>query len=278
MIELTNDDSLSISFFRSQPRRCFHRAAKPIVAILIGCFFLFSMDGAAMAGEASQGSGKDRPLPKLKLTPPLFKEWNFDKDTLNAPPTEFSGIFLNGMAQAPWVVKMDRSAPSRPHVLVQTTGCADSTCYRLLLAEGFMAEYIDLSVGMKVVLGASSGKGGLAFGAKDNRNFYAVVVSPETNIVEVFLVQDGKPLSLGQASLHPQPRAWHFLRVRRSTIISKKTIEVSLDNRLILAVSESTLTSGNIGLVTFGEGQFAFDNLRAVELLTSRPLSRPPAY
>ena len=278
MIELTKDDSLPIFFFLGKPGGCFHRAAKPVFAILLGFFLLFALEGAVIAGEASQGSGKDRPLPKLKLTPPLFKEWNFDKDTLNSPPMGFSGDVSVRRSPTPWVVKMDRSAPSRPHTLVQTTGCADSTCYQLLLAKGFLAEYLDLSVGIKMVIGAPSGKGGLAFGAKDSRNFYAALVSPETNRVEVFLVQDGKPLSLGQAGINPQPRAWHFLRVRRSTIISKRTIEVSLDNRLILAVSESTLTSGNIGLVTFGEGQFAFDNLRAMELLTSRPLSRPPAY
>ena len=278
MIESTQHDSLSGFFFLGKSRGCFLPVAKPVYALLIGMFLLFMLDGATMAEGVAEGGGKDRPLPKLKLTPPLFKEWNFDKDRPDFLPMGFSGDRAKGKGPGPWVVKPDRSAPSPPHTLVQTTGCAESGCYQLLLAKGFWAEYLDLSVGMKMVLGTPSGKGGLAFGVKDRRNFYAVVIAPESNIVEAFLIRDGKPISLGQAGINPQPRAWHFLRVRRSSIISKRTIEVSLDNRLIFDVSESSLSSGNIGFVSFGEGLFAFDNLRAMELLTSRPLSRPPAY
>ena len=104
------------------------------------------------------------------------------------------------------------------------------------------------------------------------------MVVPETNTLEAFLIQDGQPTKFGQATLSPQPDEWHVLRIQRSTIISQELIEVFFDNQLILSLSDSSLGSGKVGIVTFGQGVFAFDNLRAMELLTSRPLSRPPAY
>jgi len=132
-------------------------------------------------------------------------------------------------------------------------------------------------------LGPQQEKLGSCLGAKDSRNFYAVVVTPETNTLEGFLVRDAQPTSLGEATVEPTKSDWHFLRIRRSTMMSHDLIEVYFDNHLILSLSDSTLREGQVGLVTlgqgtWGQGTFAFDNLKAMELLTERPVSRPPAY
>jgi len=129
-----------------------------------------------------------------------------------------------------------------------------------------------------MVLGVSSGKAGLVFSAKDNQNFYAVVVTPETNTLQAYLVQDGQAKLLGEEKVLPMEGEWHFLRIHRISYISHFPIECYFDNQLILHLSDSTLGEGKVGLVTMGKGAFAFDNLRAMELLTERPLSRPPAY
>ena len=173
---------------------------------------------------------------------------------------------------------LNRTAPSRPNVLMQKPGCQDASCYQVLLADGSNVEYLDLSVRMKLILGSSTGKGGLVFGAKDSRNFYAIVVTPQTNTLEGFLVKDGQLTLLGKATVEPKDNGWHFLRIHRVTMISHDLIDVHFDNQRILSLSDSTFKEGQVGLVTLGQGAFAFDNLRAMELLTERPLSRPPAY
>lgn len=58
----------------------------------------------------------------------------------------------------------------------------------------------------------------------------------------------------------------------------REMIEVFFDNQLILSLSDQTIRGGQVGLVTTAISAFGFDNLRVVELLASRPLSRPPAY
>ena len=137
---------------------------------------------------------------------------------------------------------------------------------------------LDLSVRIKLILGSSSGKGGLVFGAQNSRNFYAVVVTPETNTLESFLVKDGQLTSLGKESLKPTNTEWHSLRVHRKSMISHDQIAIFFDNQRILSISDSSYGEGKVGLVTFGDSAFAFDNLSAMELLTERPLSRPAAY
>ena len=240
--------------------------------IIVSAFF-----GSAVFAQSAEGP-QELPKPILKSTPPLFQEWTFNNDQVNSVPAGFSSDTVGEGAIGTWQVQADDSAPSRPQTLVLKPGCERESCYHLILVDGTNVEYLDLSVRVKMVLGSSTGKGGLVFAAKDPRNFYAVVVTPETNTLEGFLVQDGVPTLLGKGTVEPAEREWHFLRIHRSTMISHDLIEVFFDKQLILSLSDSTFHAGQVGLVAFGQGAFGFDNLRAMELLSQRPLSRPPAY
>ena len=175
-------------------------------------------------------------------------------------------------------MKEDPSAPSRPHLVEQRLHCPEGWCYQLLIAEGAVVEYVDLSVRIKLNLGTPTGKAGLAYGIQDDKNFYAAVVEPRTNEVVVYVVKDGEPTELAREPLIPRSDDWHFLRIQRNTIISKEFTEISFDNHLMLGVYDQTFKKGKLGLVAMGDGGFSFDNLRAMELMTNRPLSRPSAY
>jgi len=248
--------------------RWFLSAALVMVSIFLG----------SIALAQSSDEPQELPKPKFKTTPPLFQEWGFNNDQADSAPSGFSGETVGEGPPGIWRVEADSSAPSRPQALILKPGCQQESCYHLLLADDTNVEYLDLSVRIKMVLGASAGKAGLVFGAKDSRNFYAVVVTPETNALEGFLVQDGQAKLLGEETVVPTEGEWHFLRIHRSTMISYDQIEIYFDSQLILSLSDSTLREGKVGVVTMGQGAFAFDNLRAMELLTERPLSRPPAY
>ena len=171
------------------------------------------------------------------------------------------------------------AAPSRTHALLQSAPCSKPGCYQLLVNDAIHVEYLDLSVGILSQLGTPTSAAGLVLNLQDLDNFYAVLIYPASNMVRAYRFSEGEPILIEEHEVIPKKRTpWHFLRVQRNTIVSKDFFEISFDNQFFLSVYDSTLRTGRIGLLTTGDGKFAFDNLRAVELVTSEPLSRPPAY
>jgi hypothetical protein len=233
-----------------------------------------------MGGAEGYADDQPQELPKPfhKTTPPLFQEWTFDQSSSNGAPEGFMQATGGAPGEGKWLVKEDASAPSRPHLVEQRLHCGEEWCYQLLIAEDVVAEYVDLSVRIKLNLGTPSGKAGLAYGIQDDKNFYAVVVEPKTNEVVAYVVKDGQPTELARESLIPQPSDWHFLRIQRNTIISKEFTEIFFDHHLMIDVYDQSFKNGKLGLVAMGNSGFSFDNLRAMELMTNRPLSRPSAY
>lgn len=222
---------------------------------------------------------KELPRAVFRHTPPLFAEWNFETDVDAVVPPGFSPQTLGHGHPGEWTVRTDAHAPSRTHALVQSTSCLDSSCYQLLINNAIRVEYLDISVGILSKLGTPTSAAGLVLGMQDLKNFYAVLVYPASNVVRVQRFVEGTPTLIKEHAVIPKKRTpWHFLRIQRNTIVSKEFFEISFDNQFFLSVYDSTFRTGQIGLVTTGGGAFAFDNLRVVELLTSRPLSRPPAY
>ncbi len=243
---------------------------------------LVAMVMSFVVSGVSDGYADDQPheLPKPfhKTTPPLFQEWNFDQSTSDGLPSGFTQSTGGASGEGGWSVKEDADAPSHPRLLEQRLHCGEGWCYQLLVAEGVEAEYVDLSVRIKLNLGTPSGQAGLAYGIQDAKNFYAVVVEPKTNEVVAYVVKDGQPTELARESLIPRPSDWHFLRIQRNTIISKEFTEISFDHHLLSNVYDQSFRKGKLGLVAIGDGGFSFDNLRAMEMMTNRPLSRPSAY
>lgn len=241
--------------------------------LAINCFVVMVSSGV-YADDLPQ----ELPKPFHKTTPPLFQEWNFDQSSINVVPEGFNPATGGSLSEGKWWVKEDPTAPSRPQLVEQRLYCGEEWCYQLLIAEDAVAEYVDLSVRIKLNLGTPSGMAGLAYGIQDDKNFYAVVVQPLTNEVVAYVVKDGQPTELSREDLRPQPSEWHFLRIQRNTIISKEFTEVFFDHHVVMDVYDQSFKKGKLGLVAMGDGGFSFDNLRAMELMTNRPLSRPSAY
>ena len=245
--------------------------------LLMGLVSSLCMLGISISVQADD-QPQELPKPFHKTTPPLFQEWQFDQSPLNAIPEGFSLSVSGAPGKGSWVVNKDGSTPSRPNLVEQRLTCGEGLCYQLLVVEGVTAEYVDLSVRMKMRLGTPSGKAGLAYGVQDSQNFYAVVVEPKTNEVVAYVVKDGQPTEIARESVIPEPSEWHFLRIQRNTILSKEFTEIFFDHHLMIDVYDQSFKKGKIGLVAMGDGAFSFDNLRAMELMSNRPLSRPAAY
>lgn len=239
-----------------------------VLGFLLGCPLL------SLASDQPQ----ELPKPELKTTPPVFEEWNFESSAPAGLPEGFR-IFKGGGASAEgWKVNEDPTAPSHSHVVQQSLVCEQEGCYQLLVPDSIQVDYVDISVRLKMLLGSPSGYAGLAFSIQDEKNFYAAVVHPQSNHVVVYAVKDGKPLEVARAELIVNEIDWHFLRVQRYTIVSKEVIEVFFDHHMLLSFTDQSFGVGKVGLVVMGNSGFAFDNLRAMELLTQRPFSRPSAY
>ena len=244
-----------------------------IVSLLFGwCVVGFPV------GVLAEDEPQELLKPFHKPTPPLFQEWLFDQSTPAHVPDGFSLEVGRKTAQGGWVVSKDATAPSRSNLVEQQLTYGEDLCYQLLTAEESTVEYVDLSVRMKMRLGTPSGKAGLAYGIQDVRNFYAVVVEPKTNEAVAYVVKDGQPKEIAREALILEPSEWHFLRIQRNTIVSKEFTEIFFDHHLLIDVYDQSFKKGKIGLVAMGDGAFSFDNLRAMELMTNRPLSRPAAY
>ena len=206
----------------------------------------------------------------------LFQKWTFDLDQTNVQPSSFvRGVSTDGPL-ANWIVQEYATAPSPPNIIAGSSSCTQ-LCYQVLLADGLEYEYPDLSVRFHAQEG-TAGLGGIVFGVRDTRNFYAVVVDSISQKVQLVRISNGRELLLAQASVNLKPVDWHSLRVQRNTIISKDFIEVVVDGALVLSVEDQALGLGQIGLVVLGSSTVLFDSFHAVPLFSHRPLSTPPAY
>ena len=253
--------------------RQLHVSRKMVKSLVLG-LCLLGVPLVVFAADQPQ----ELPKPFHKTTPPLFQEWLFEQSSLDRLPEGFSQEIGGSVGKGEWIVRKDSTAPSQPYVVEQQLTCGEAPCYQLLVVEDIILEYVDLTVRMKMRLGSPSSKAGLAYGVQDAKNFYAVIVEPKTNEIVAYVVKNGEIKELARETTIPQPSEWHFLRIQRNTIVSKEFTEISFDHHLMIDVYDQSFKKGKFGLVTMGEGAFSFDNLRAMELMTNRPLSRPAAY
>lgn len=214
---------------------------------------------------------------KQQATGGLFHKWTFDKDATKSIPGGFVPLSSGAGVSAIWSVEADETAPSAPNVVMGTSACEESTCFRLLIAQGLEYEYPDLTMRIRSADGVA-GVGGFVFALRDAQNFYAALVDLGAKRAQVIRVIEGVTTVLGQTAVTLKPIDWHSLRVQRNTIVSKDFIEAFVDGILVLSVEDQMLGTGQIGVVMQGKTSWFFDTLHAVPLFSHRPLSSPAAY
>jgi hypothetical protein len=225
-----------------------------------------------------------------KTSPDLRHFWRFDTDKPGQPPAGFSVVMLGEGQAANWKVEADPQTPSAPNRLAQSTPCpaassqTPSACLQLLLVDGDLYEYPDLTVRLRFApkdaqSGSGGGAAGMVFKAeKDARNFYAAIVDPVAGVLDVVRVVNGQVTALGREPVKLKPVMWHTLRVQHNTILSKDFLEISFDGQIVFTHWDKKLGAGQIGLVTTSGAPIWFDNFDAVQLFSQRPLSPPAAY
>ncbi|MBA3612285.1 MAG: hypothetical protein H0W49_05075 [Nitrospirales bacterium] len=211
----------------------------------------------------------------------MFRTWDFDQDTVGSVPSGFTGGTNNQKIFDFWQIAVDSTARSAPQVLTQTSPCLEPGCFRVLLADTTPFEQADIVVNFRQVSSTGQGEAGIVLSAKDNLNFYAVTVNPGTGQLSLYRIKNGKTHLLGTGQGKLKKGSWHVLRVQvvNSAHVDHPRLEVYLDGyEAQLPAVEPLQSGGQIGLITTGELAANFDRFHAIEMITSRPLSKPAAY
>jgi hypothetical protein len=255
----------------------FLQAAVVSIVITIVVSIMPELARVARAGEPAVTAP---PKPSQFQVPfELFKTWSFDKDKAEQRPAGFSDFSIGNGERTTWVVLQDPNAQTPPNVLKQSAPCSPD-CSHVLLVDTLQYEYLDLIVRLRLpaTSGEANGEAGVVFGARDQQNYYAVMIDLSGKKMQIMRVQEGKATALADSDVTSKPVVWHLLRVRRNTLLSKEYIEVFFDSTQIFSIEDKTFGTGRIGLITRGAATAEFDNLTAAPLYSQKPLSGPAAY
>lgn len=198
--------------------------------------------------------------------------YNFDRDTAGQPPAKFQSALTGRGSQGTWVVQADSTAPSKPHVLAQTS--ADKTDYRFPLAILNEGSYRDLqvSVKFKAISGEADRAAGLIFRVKDANNYYVARANALEDNYRLYHVVDGNRRQFAGANLKVTAGEWHELKVE----ITGNRITCYYDgSKKIEATDDTFKDAGKVGLWTKADSVTYFDDL-TVQEPGSRSAFAPP--
>lgn len=250
------------------------RPLKMLAGIL--SVLLWGTPGLAPAVDYETTQQKEERL-KQQTQADLFRQWSFDTDIPGKTPAGFAVHARDGDKPAQWAVQSGKDALSLPNVLTVTDGC-NGQCLHMLVVEGLIYEYPDISVRLQGGPPEGRSIGGMVFGWQDSRNFFAALVDLRSMTLEVIKVFDGQESRIGHTQLKAKPAAWHTLRVQRNTIVSQDFFEISFDRKVVLSVRDQAFGLGQVGLAVRGTADIRFDNFHAAPLFSQRPLSDPAPY
>jgi len=211
----------------------------------------------------------------------IFRTWNFDQDVVGSVPSGFTAGPTSERAFDTWRIEADSTAPVTQQMVTQTVPCSGKGCFRILLADTHMFDQPDIVVHFRQVSSAGQGEAGIVLAARDTRNFYAVAVNPGTGRLSLYRIQNGETTLLGRGQGKLKKGSWHVLRVQvvNSAHVDHPRLEIYLDGyEAQMPAVEHLQGRGQIGLITTEDMVAQFDRLQAIEMITSRPLSKPAAY
>lgn len=192
---------------------------------------------------------------------------NFDKAKPSELPPNLTAAVNKGYASGVWRVQPDPTAPSAPHVLVQTDSENSGSRFPICVVNDFKAADIELSVQFKALSGKKDQAAGLVWRYADPENYYIVRANALENNVVLYKTEEGKRTDLkpvGASSsaygknITVRKEQWNTLQLHGSG----NTFTVSLNGEKLFTVVDGTFSApGQIGLWTKADSVTAFDNL-----------------
>ena len=186
---------------------------------------------------------------------------NFDALRPGALPPNWSIVSTDAKAGAHWLVKADRTAPSRPNVLAQETPLRGHRDSSVALFDKSYCKDGEISVDLKIVSGKFEQTDGVVWRFQDSGNYYFAVASADRDSVGIFKKQDQRISVLGHASVPHRidDHEWNLLKVR----FRGPKVMLFFGHRKLIETEDSTLQKpGKSGVWTRGDTVAYFDNFR----------------
>lgn len=185
--------------------------------------------------------------------------FNFDADTLGAPPKGFEFGLTGQGSPGEWVVRAEKDAPSGGNVLAQTD--TDDIDYRFPVAyTGPDMKDLHLSAKCKAVSGEVDQAFGLVFRLKDADNYYVTRANPLEDNIRLYHVVKGNRRQIADWKGKVTAGMWHELAVEALG----DHLQVFFDGTKIIDTHDNTFSeAGKFGVWTKADSFTLFDDLAA---------------
>jgi hypothetical protein len=205
----------------------------------------------------------------IALALPAWSETiSFDSFKAGTVPTNWTVAMTHEGGAPKWEVLADPSAPTRPHVLAQTSTDNTSGRFPLAIYEKESFTNGSVSVRFKPISGSRDQAAGILWRYRDPDNYYIVRANALEDNVVLYKVEGGKRISLepkGTPSKtygvkHKVPKqTWSVLKVA----FDGPRFEVLFDGRKVMEVEDTTFTTaGKAGLWTKADSVTHFDDFQ----------------
>jgi len=192
------------------------------------------------------------------------EEWNFDSYPGNTSiPNVFASTDTGVLGgNGSWAIKSDQTAPSKPNVLARISGDGIGTGYHLLLIARGSYDSFDASVKFMIISGKEDETAGLVFRFLDINHYFVLRADAMNNMFSLCRIQTGAVLctqDVDVSYLHLAKGQWHTIRAQ----VAPPGIAGFLDGtRLVQRNDQNYLGGGQVGVLTKGDSNVHFDNLR----------------
>jgi hypothetical protein len=185
---------------------------------------------------------------------------NFDRERVGHAPPGWTVGPAEGSGAPRWEVRSDRTAPTQPYVLAQTSADDAGGSSPIAILNGVSIRDGDVSVRLKPMTGRKSRSGGVVFRYRDPNNYYVASADSLRQDVVVYKVENGvrRPLVTPVKREIPA-NEWSILKVS----LGGSRIQVFMGHRRILRFDDTTFRGpGKVGLWTGADSVTYFDDFR----------------
>ncbi|HEX9125191.1 MAG TPA: family 16 glycoside hydrolase [Methylomirabilota bacterium] len=186
------------------------------------------------------------------MNTPLAETISFDHDVAGALPTGWrSGVTGHGSPK--WQVEADATAPSKPHVLMQSGSGTFPWCVKQ--DASFPDGYVEVK--FKPLSGKEDQAGGVVWRFKDGDNYYVARANALEDNVSLYYTQNGSRKTIEYVDAPVLRNTWHALRVE----FSGKRIRVILDGKPYIELEDDHIAgAGAVGVWTKADSVTLFDD------------------
>lgn len=196
---------------------------------------------------------------------------NFDSAQPGTVPPGWTQAMTHKGGAPKWEVRKDDSAPSKPHVLAQTSNDPTEGRFPLAILDKATFKDGEVSVKFKPISGKVDQGAGIVWRYRNPDNYYVVRANALEGNVVLYKVQNGHRSSLAPKGTpprtygvrHPVPsQVWSTLRVT----FSGPRFTVYFNGKELFDVEDSTFPEpGKVGLWTKADSVIYFDDFDSIQ-------------